>query len=769
MGEAFIVKNLGEGLYKIKIDKNKALCEKRIAEIDALIAESDPKYKKILEKKKTKFLKLLAEDVEKTVWCADLSTGLEDQVETIEINGEGEMINLEPKSPGFSSLDKSLLTPLEIMTPAQAAFNFALQPAWQKFKPTHRYGQIVSIENGLCNVDLFPVKNSITGGNTNIEEHLKDVPVKYMSCNSSAFSVNDVVIIEFENQNWETPKIIGFKNNPRACEAFLLISTPSGAEAVVWDAVQNKALFGKDSKENLLKKMCDLGFCSPQKASPDGTKLFEQIPWRNQLSEGMYFNTENGPVLYVQDDVQAVLFIHPYCFGSTKAQRNEWEVGDTIVFRTFEGVKEAAFISQSTSSAAVFNVNYINYGLSTENPMFTPIDQIWTITFYSVYNDKQVAYYITGDTVGVAETTCYTSKIGFYPITKDLNERTLDFPHYPIRTLDVKEHDSGNYIEIDNKIYSPVVYSSFCQASCLFNRMREKYKDATGVYPEGLSFSRVFLYFIPLFAWDYESTRFKPEFNFFESVNATTILDLWGPDPLLHEDQGELEYAVGKVEKGTFKLFYDAFSHKENRKSHYFCNFAADQVLGEIELDIFRRINNIRVSLGLNPLVLNLNLCAAAKAHAQDMSSHYTYYTSPEVVNEEPHILWHIGSDGSYPYNRIINADYFAFANRSTVSFYIGENVSFTPDVGVETLAEGFVNGWVNSPGHYANLTFPEYVETGIAIIYPSEGGCFAVQVFGFCGTRPAGISPLKKLTDFIRDNFTWTSEEKFIPDVFLL
>jgi len=46
---------------------------------------------------------------------------------------------------------------------------------------------------------------------------LSDVPVVYMTCHANAFLVGDEVIVKFENQNWSTPKVVGFASNPRGC------------------------------------------------------------------------------------------------------------------------------------------------------------------------------------------------------------------------------------------------------------------------------------------------------------------------------------------------------------------------------------------------------------------------------------------------------------------------------------------------------------------------------------------------------------------------
>ena len=43
------------------------------------------------------------------------------------------------------------------------------------------------------------------------------VPVEYMNCNAGAFAVGDRVVVQFIDQKWETPKVVGFVENPQAC------------------------------------------------------------------------------------------------------------------------------------------------------------------------------------------------------------------------------------------------------------------------------------------------------------------------------------------------------------------------------------------------------------------------------------------------------------------------------------------------------------------------------------------------------------------------
>ncbi len=118
--------------------------------------------------------------------------------------------------------------------------------------PTYRYGTITWISGDDCNVTLEAATSSQQAIDVNQGTNLSNVPIEYMTCNGAAFAVDDVVLIEFINQDFTTPKVIGFKSNPQPCGARWVVfkcwaedpgSPPTTYDAhyVVWDA-QNAQL-----------------------------------------------------------------------------------------------------------------------------------------------------------------------------------------------------------------------------------------------------------------------------------------------------------------------------------------------------------------------------------------------------------------------------------------------------------------------------------------------------------------------------------------------
>jgi uncharacterized protein YkwD len=95
------------------------------------------------------------------------------------------------------------------------------------------------------------------------------------------------------------------------------------------------------------------------------------------------------------------------------------------------------------------------------------------------------------------------------------------------------------------------------------------------------------------------------------------------------------------------------------------------------------------------PLTLDNRLNSAADAHATDMTTH--------------NFFSHTGSDGSQPWDRMTRAGYSWS--------YAGENIG----AGYST-ASAAVQGWINSPGHCANIMNPNFTNLGVGY---STGGTY--------------------------------------------
>ncbi|GAB4542542.1 MAG: hypothetical protein Fur002_12970 [Anaerolineales bacterium] len=116
-------------------------------------------------------------------------------------------------------------------------------------------------------------------------------------------------------------------------------------------------------------------------------------------------------------------------------------------------------------------------------------------------------------------------------------------------------------------------------------------------------------------------------------------------------------------------------------------------------------INAERAKAGLPALAYSSQLTAAAQLHSADMACN-NYFS-------------HTGLDGSSVADRVSQQGY--------VWSYVGENIA----AGYSTPKDA-VNGWMNSPGHKANILSPNYTEIGLGYAYgrASAYGMYWTAVF---------------------------------------
>ncbi|MEU4165298.1 CAP domain-containing protein [Streptomyces sp. NPDC026665] len=114
--------------------------------------------------------------------------------------------------------------------------------------------------------------------------------------------------------------------------------------------------------------------------------------------------------------------------------------------------------------------------------------------------------------------------------------------------------------------------------------------------------------------------------------------------------------------------------------------------------------NAERASAGLPPLTADVKLTVAAQAHSADMVARDFYaHTSPE---------------GGRPWDRAAAA---GSAHRA-----IGENIA----CGQRSPAE-VVQGWMDSPGHRANILKRDFTHLGIGLAGGGRAGTYWTQLFG--------------------------------------
>ena len=128
--------------------------------------------------------------------------------------------------------------------------------------------------------------------------------------------------------------------------------------------------------------------------------------------------------------------------------------------------------------------------------------------------------------------------------------------------------------------------------------------------------------------------------------------------------------------------------------------------LAGLEGAIVQAINDTRTAAGLPRLTVDSRLGQAARLHAANMAAR----------NELSHTL--SGTTTSTLVSRISDVGY--------VYRFVAENIAYGP-ISVVPL----VRGWMQSPGHRANILNADYTETGVGVARSRGGVLFYCQVFG--------------------------------------
>ncbi|MBO4206358.1 CAP domain-containing protein [Micromonospora echinofusca] len=121
-----------------------------------------------------------------------------------------------------------------------------------------------------------------------------------------------------------------------------------------------------------------------------------------------------------------------------------------------------------------------------------------------------------------------------------------------------------------------------------------------------------------------------------------------------------------------------------------------------VEQQVVTLVNQERAKAGCGAVTINANLATAAQLHSDDQAARQQ--------------MSHTGSDGS---------DFVQRAKRAGYQYPIGENVA----MGYETAA-AVMDGWMNSPGHRANILNCDARAIGVGVA-TGGGRLYWTQVFG--------------------------------------
>ena len=157
-----------------------------------------------------------------------------------------------------------------------------------------------------------------------------------------------------------------------------------------------------------------------------------------------------------------------------------------------------------------------------------------------------------------------------------------------------------------------------------------------------------------------------------------------------------------------------AVDNFENMELNSGTDLSLQQIIAQ---KILEKTNAIRTSRGLSELTQNDDMDQLAQLHSDNMVEHNFYS--------------HVDHQGKSPSQR---ADDLNFEWRR-----IAENIAQVPwhenvlkcgnTRSAESISECVVEGWRNSPGHYANM-IGEFDQLGVGVAFTNDSIAYFTQVF---------------------------------------
>jgi len=138
--------------------------------------------------------------------------------------------------------------------------------------------------------------------------------------------------------------------------------------------------------------------------------------------------------------------------------------------------------------------------------------------------------------------------------------------------------------------------------------------------------------------------------------------------------------------------------------------------LARAEEHIFKLVNEQRSRHGLRPLIISSELAIVAREHSSDMGER-NYYS-------------HVDPDGVTPNERVtaaLGGTYYLAGTSENIA-YTESSRGFT-DQELTAIAEQLMNGWMNSPGHRANILRNSSTHVGVGL-HRSGNRIYATQKF---------------------------------------
>lgn len=152
-----------------------------------------------------------------------------------------------------------------------------------------------------------------------------------------------------------------------------------------------------------------------------------------------------------------------------------------------------------------------------------------------------------------------------------------------------------------------------------------------------------------------------------------------------------------------------------------------------LELQIHNLINQQRESNGLTDLNFDSKLASIARGHSQDMATrNYFSHTDPE--GHDP--TYRYTQAGYYCHIDLPNGYYIEGGSENIFQNNLYSEINYVNGIpfynwnSQDTIASSTVNGWMNSPGHRANILTSYFKNEGIGIAIASDDKVYITENF---------------------------------------
>jgi hypothetical protein len=462
MGKGQIISGGDAGLYSITIDYDDERKAAALARINSQIDFYEDQIETLTDanaiarrrlwvaalRKRRDFLlnpSICPTDETVSAWCADLTEDLSGTVGTIEINSVTGKVLIRPgyeDGAAWSVLRDGQMQAMLAQEPAAALLNYMFHDGRQKWKPRHRVGTLTSVdhETDLCAVSLDSAAGQMTGSDINLTSSLSSVPIDYMSCNSAPFEAGDRVVVEFTDNEWTSPVVIGFESNPKSCDHDFVIITanprpwdPDTPEvftpdqwSIVWDVGMNAMaaeIPASATPGDFLTFPCPTDDLAYWASITEERANSASLTWNivDDIGEDWSDPWKINPgVEYYQEDSEGVV--------CSPAMYDEWELSD-FNYNTYRQDKyiwdSATNVASGTCSQRTHWVAWRDYGDYVDGKIYpgTPVQPMGWMQM----NSPLGAFETFLHNCQLYKTEYYNI---FYPPTSYMNFYRVPYPYY---------------------------------------------------------------------------------------------------------------------------------------------------------------------------------------------------------------------------------------------------------------------------------------------------------------------------------------------------